>query len=286
MMNRNEKLEIAKRLRLSTESELSRDDLEQMLDAELIKPEAEMDTELVQQILEMLEETPSQAQQREAWRKTDKRLKLKQWQPVVTGLTRIAAAGVILVALMFATYGTAQALNWEFLLRWMRPFAETFMIYSGDDPEPTPVPQTSEVYGDMGMEFTQQEFTTLDDCPDKVDVFPAKPVWMPERFVYVQGSMYDDFHVTSITHVFRSNEGRCIVDISQFVSNEDATTYHYEQLPEENTTMYVARHQVAFYYNTDQSALTASWLSENTNYVITGVITKEEIIRVIESMMK
>ena len=30
MMNRNEKLEIAKRLRLSTESELSRDDLEQM----------------------------------------------------------------------------------------------------------------------------------------------------------------------------------------------------------------------------------------------------------------
>ena len=54
MMNRNEKLEIAKRLRLSTESELSRDDLEQILDAELSKPEAEMDTELVQQILEML----------------------------------------------------------------------------------------------------------------------------------------------------------------------------------------------------------------------------------------
>ena len=60
MMNRNEKLEIAKRLRLSTESELSRDDLEQILDAELSKPEAEMDTELVQQIVDLLEETPSQ----------------------------------------------------------------------------------------------------------------------------------------------------------------------------------------------------------------------------------
>ena len=145
MMNRNEKLEIAKRLRLSTESELSRDDLEQILDAELSKPEAEMDTELVQQIVDLLEETPSQAQQREAWRKTDKRLKLKQWQPVVTGLTRIAAVGVILVALMFATYGTAKALNWEFLLRWMRPFAETFMIYSGDDPVATPEPKVNEV---------------------------------------------------------------------------------------------------------------------------------------------
>ena len=90
--------------------------------------------------LEMLEETPSQAQQREAWRKTDKRLKLKQWQPVVTGLMRIAAVGVILVALMFATYGTAQALNWEFLLRLMKPFAETFMVYTGDKPTPTPMP--------------------------------------------------------------------------------------------------------------------------------------------------
>ena len=124
MMNRNEKLEIAKRLRLSTESELSRDDLEQMLDAELNKPKAEMDTELVQQILEILEESPTQEQQREAWQKTSKRLKFKQWQPVVSGLTRIAAVGVILVALMFATYGTAQALNWEFLLRWMRPGQE------------------------------------------------------------------------------------------------------------------------------------------------------------------
>ena len=145
MMNRNEKLEIAKRLRLSTESELSRDDLEQMLDAELSKPEAEMDTELVQQILEILEDGPSMEQQHKSWQQIDKRLKFKQWQPVVSGLTRIAAVGVILVAIMFATYGTAQALNWEFLLRWMRPFAETFMIYSGDRPEPTPVPVTSEV---------------------------------------------------------------------------------------------------------------------------------------------
>lgn len=286
MMNRNEKLEIAKRLRLSTESELSRDDLEQILDAELSKPEAEMDTELVQQILDLLEETPSQAQQREAWRKTDKRLKLKQWQPVVTGLTRIAAVGVILVALMFATYGTAKALNWEFLLRWMKPFAETFMIYSGDNPEPTPESMTSEVYDDMEMEFTQVEFATLADCPDKVDGYPAKPVWMPERYAYVQGSMYSDYQVTSITHVFSNGNEWCIFDISKFRSNEDATSYHYEQIPEDNTTMYVANHQIAFYHNTDNATLTASWLSENTNYVITGAISKEEIVSIIESMMK
>ena len=286
MMNRNEKLEIAKRLRLSTESELSRDDLEQILDAELSKPEAEMDTELVQQILDLLEETPSQAQQREAWRKTDKRLKLKQWQPVVSGLTRIAAVGVILVALMFATYGTAQALNWEFLLRWMRPFAETFMVYMGDKPEMTPEPKTTEVYNDVGLASTQAEFTTLADCPEEIDSYPVKPEWMPERFSYLQGSMYSDVQVTSISHLFSSTEGWCIMDITKFRDSKDATSYHYEQLPDDNTSMYVAGHQIALYYNTDNTMLSASWLFENTNYVITGAISKEEIVSIIESMMK
>jgi len=286
MLNRNEKLEIAKRLRHSEEMEMSRDDLALMLDAELNKPEAEMDTELVQQILELLEEAPSQTQQHEAWKKTHKRLKVKQWQPVVSGLTRIAAVGVILVAIMFATYGTAHALNWEFLLRLMKPFAETFMIYSGDTPDPTPVPQTSEVYSDIELTFTQEEFTTLADCPDKVGGYPAKPIWMPERFTYLQGSMYSDMQVTSITHVFKSSDGSCIFDISKFRDNKDATSYHYEQLPAENTTMYVAGYQLAIYYNTDNAKLTASWLAENTNYFITGPISKEEVISILESMMK
>ena len=77
MLNRNEKLEIAKRLRLSTESEMSRYDLEQMLEAELNKPEDEMDTELVQQILEILEDGPSMEQQHKSWQQIDKRLKFK-----------------------------------------------------------------------------------------------------------------------------------------------------------------------------------------------------------------
>ncbi len=286
MMNRNEKLEIAKRLRHLTEMEMSCDDLEAMMKAELNKPESEMDAELVQQILELLEATPSQAQQQEAWQQTSKRLKFRQWQPVVSGLARIAAVGVILVALMFATYGTAQALNWEFLLRWMKPFAETFMVYSGGKPEPTPEPVTSEVYDDMGMEFTQQEFTTLADCPDKIDGYPTKPVWMPERFAYLQGSLYSDFQVTSITHVFKSNDGSCIFDITNFMNAEDATLYHYEQIPAENISMYVAGYQLAIYYNADNAKLTATWLAESTNYVVTAPISKEEVVSILESMMK
>ena len=286
MMNRNEKLEIAKRLRLSKESELSRYDLEQMLEAELTKPDAEIDTELVQQILELLEESPSQEQKRKSWEQIDKKLSFRKWRPIVSGLTRIAAVGVILVALMFATYGTAQALNWEFLLRLMRPFAETFMVYTGDKPTPTPLPQGDVAYDDFAMTFTQQEFANLADCPDEIDGYPTKPVWIPERFTYLQGSMYSDYQVTSITHVFRSEEGSCIFDISKFRDSKDATSYHFEQLPDENVSMYVAGCQVKFYRNTRNENLTASWLLENTHYCITGAICEEEIKSIVETMMK
>ena len=286
MLNRNEKLEIAKRLRLSTESEMSRYDLEQMLEAELNKPEDEMDTELVQQILEILEDGPSMEQQHKSWQQIDKRLKFKQWQPVVSGLTRIAAVGVILVALLFATYGTAQALNWEFLLRWMKPFAETFMIYSGDKPEPTVAPVTTEVYGDVGLTFAQTEFNTLADCPEKIDGYPVKPVWMPERFTYLQGSMYADTLVTSITHTYQSDMGICIIDISMLEDESKANAYHFEQLPAENTSMYIAGYRISFYHNSDNTTLTASWMCENVHYTITGSVSEEEITTIIDSMMK
>ena len=76
------------------------------------------------------------------------------------------------------------------------------------------------------------------------------------------------------------------MDITKFRDSKDATSYHYEQLPDDNTSMYVAGHQIALYYNTDNTMLSASWLFENTNYVITGAISKEEIVSIIESMMK
>lgn len=287
MMNLNDKLEIAKRLRLSSEMEMSRDELAQMLEDELAKPEAEMDDQLVQDILELLGDTPTPQQQNHSWKQIEKKLTAKSlWHPVIRTAARIAAAGVILVALTFATYSTARAFNWEFLLRLMKPFAETFMVYSGDTPEATAVPVQAEQYDDFSMAFTQEDFTTLADCPREIDGYPVKPDWMPEQFVYLHGSMYADLLTTSFTHVFSSNDGVCIIDVTKFVDSQDAISYHYEQLPENNESMYVAGYQVAFYSNTDGANITASWLAENTHYCVTGVLSKEEIISILQSMMK
>lgn len=287
MMNRNDKLEIAKRLRLSTESEMSRDDLEKLLEEELTKPEAEMDAELVQMILEVLEDGPSTEQTHKSWQEIDGKLSSRrQWLPAVNGLTRIAAVGVLIVAIMFATYGTAQAFNWEFLLRLMKPFAETFMLYSGGSPEVTPAPESSEVYTDELVEITQSEFMSLADCPDEIAGYPVKPDWMPERFTFVQGSIFDDMHVQAISLLFSSDAGICLIDISVFAADNEVDSYNFEQQPDENSGRYIAGYPVTFYHNTDEPTLSASWIVENVHYWITGAMTEDEIACILESMMK
>lgn len=286
MLNRNEKLEIAKRLRHLTEMEMSRDELELLLDAELNKPEDELDEAFVQQLLELLEDGPTPEQQRKAWQKLDKQLTRQRWQPALKGIGRIAAVAVLLAAIMFATYGTAQALNWDFLLRLMKPFAETFMLYSGENPAVTPQPESSPIYGDFDLDFIQEDFAALADCPETMDGHPVRPVWMPERFTYVQGSMYTDLHITSFTHVYGCEGGSCIMDVTLHENVNEANAYHFEQIPADAVSTYAAGCQVAFYRNTRNEQLTASWVHQNVHYCLTGTLSEEEIISILEQMMK
>lgn len=287
MTNRNENLEITKRLRLSSESEMSRDDLELMLEEELTKPEDEMDPELIQLILATLEDTPSSKAQRESWKQIEQKLSSKrQWLPAMNGLTRIAAIGVILVAVMFATYGTAQAFNWEFLLRLMRPFAETFRLYSGDSPTATPVPDASHIYGDIVLDITQKEFTTLEECPSEIAGYPIKPVWMPEQFAYMQGSLYIDALLTTVTHTYSSDAGFCLVDITILDDSGSNNAFEYEHTNAANTVnAYVAGYKTTFYYNNEGILSSASCIVDTAHYSITGNVTKDEIIRILEEMI-
>ena len=49
----------------------------------------------------------------------------------------------------------------------MKPFAETFMVYSGDTPEATAVPVQAEQYNDFSMAFTQEDLPPLLIAPMK-----------------------------------------------------------------------------------------------------------------------
>ena len=69
-------------------------------------------------------------------------------------------------------------------------------------------------------------------------------------------------------------------------TENDVDAYHFEQLPAENTSQYVTGYQITFYNNTDNAMQSASLVAENATYFITGPISEEEIISILESMMK
>ena len=139
---------------------------------------------------------------------------------------------------------------------------------------------------DQVIPITQKEFTTLAECPDEINGYSIRPVWMPEQYVYSHGSLYSDMHMTSVVHVFTNAAERCIIDITVFKENNDFNVYQFEQIPDENMSTYVSGYQITFYRNTDNKMLTASMMVENAHYCITGTISEEEIVSIFESMMK
>lgn len=119
-------MEIISRLQSTQNNEMSRKELEQLLDEELARPEANIDTELVDSLLNLLEgEAPEPAllnrQCRRSWRQIEQRLHKPAWPAVVAWAARGVAAIALIIALFFVTYQTAEALNWRGLLRRMQP---------------------------------------------------------------------------------------------------------------------------------------------------------------------
>lgn len=298
MPGQQEKQEILRRLRCDTETEMSRDDLERMLEEEMAKPEEQLDTALVGEIVMLLEQGASAQEQAAAWRATAEQLPPsradgqpeKRTSPAVKWVLRFAAVLLVAFVMMAATYKTAEAFNWQLVLRLMRPVAETFMLYTGRQPEATLPPadepaMPEEPYDDGGKTTQAQEFMALADAPDHLQGYPVKPYGVPERFVYLQGSVYSDDLNTSVTHVFAGAAGMCIFTATILNDADMMSAQLYERTDEEPQERYIAGCRVVFYFNSDDATMAASWVRESTQYGIFGAITEEELTAIVESTM-
>lgn len=287
MPEQREMLEIVKRLHTDTELEMTRDDLERILDEELSKPENQLDTELIQEIVLLLEDGATIQEQEAAWRDTAVKLQeqpqKKRKPSVAAWAARIAAVLVVALGLMVLTYKTAEAFNWQMLLRLMRPFAETFMLYSGEQPVPTAAPV--EAYGDSGKAAESRDYTSLDEAPDMLLGYPVKPYGIPERFAYLQSSVYSDDLNTSVTHMYADDQGVCIFTVMILHDDGLMSGQAYERTVEDAAERYIAGCRVTFYFNSDDATMSASWVKENAQYSLFGMISEEELMTIVESTM-
>lgn len=294
MPGQQEKQERIRRLLSDTETELSRDDLEQMLEDELSRPEEQLDTALISEIVTRLEEGASAREQEAAWRATAQQLgaqSRKQANPAIRWFARIAAVLAIVLGVLVTTYKTAEAFNWQLVLRLMRPMAETFMLYTGMQPEITeqPVPlaePTEEAYADGGKGNEAWEYASPGDVPGSLLGYPVMPRGIPERFVYLQGSGYSDDLNVSVTHVYAGESDMCIFSVLILRDDSITSSQLYERTPDEPEEMYIAGCRVLFYVNSDDATMAASWVRDSAQYSLFGAISEEELARIVEATME
>lgn len=60
--------------------------------------------------------------------------------------------------------------------------------------------------------------------------------------------------------------------------------YQYERTIDEPQKIDVAGIEVLFYENSDDGNIHAAWLKDSANYNLFGAVSREEVMRIIESM--
>lgn len=283
MLKQQVLLKIMERLHLDAETEMTRDELEGILNEELARPEEQMDEELIRDIVWLLEDGVTGQMLEQAWKKTAKRLPGNQMHPAIGWCARIAATLMIVMGLTVVTYKTAEAFNWQLILRLMRPIAETFMLYSGLQPGEGIIP--GETYEDGVKQDTADQYATVEDAPEFMLGYPVRPRGIPERFAYVQGSSYTDDMIAMLTHVYSSGSDICIFSVTVTTARELTASQQFVTAAGETQEMYLAGCRVTYDFNADHSTVSACWIQDNARYSLFGAIDEAELALIVDSTM-
>lgn len=290
-LNQNEKREIIRRLESVPEAELTNEEAELLLEEELKKTTADMNTAMIAELLEVLEpESLDDEAVHSSWNQLEKLLPVKpKKRTKVNGvhwIGKIAACILVICVLVYATSETAEAYHWQFLQRWFTPEAETFTLYSSNQPEmPAVQVQDDGVYGDSDARGLSEQFAALADFPDTYAGHRVKPTWMPERFAYLNGSLYADTNMAKTSIIYQSSSREmCIVSMALVSAQQTVSGFDDRQMNDDSALRRIGSAQVLFSQNDAQGMLSATWIVEQATFSVSGNLSEEEIIRIIEGL--
>jgi len=176
--------------------------------------------QLVNELLELLgEEEPNAADKEASWQIIQQERKPKKrfnWRKTINRAAAIAAA---IVVVFFVSFESAKAFRWTFLLKLLTPVAETFGIYSTSTIESEePAVQNALVIEDTGYE--QVTYDSIEEMPSEVGGYQIIPAWIPDSFVFVQGSTYEDPDMAYCTLSYQDNDDK--LRINTYICGADA----------------------------------------------------------------
>lgn len=284
MPNRSNYSEIINRLINDREAELMPLELNRMLEEELAKPEAEIDVQLVDELLKLLEEAePSEVEKRRMWQGISDRLGREvperhawfSWR-------RVAVVVVAAILLLTMTLGVAQALRWTFLLKLLEPLAQTFGIVTTDQLTESDSIEDGVTVDDN--DFRQITYESLETMPKVLNGHVVIPGWVPERYVFEQGVVYNNGLFEKDNVMYRNIDEWLSIDVTLNQDQDAAVDYQYERAIDEPKSVDVNGAEVLIYENSRNGSIYAAWVKDNANYSLYGVLTEQELVQIIESM--
>lgn len=269
------------RLKEDRETEMVQYDLEMMLERELAKPESEIDTALIEEILKSIEDGPDATEKENTWKSIENKAQRRHTKQKLSAVRRIAACFLILIAVSALCIGSAYAFNWKFLLKFLKPLADSFGVYSANTIIAPESVQTDMLYDDEDTGHSQLVYHSPEEMPAEWKHFRVMPAWMPERFSFLQGSVYDDGSIAVVSATYTGENAFFNLTTNFFCDDEDVSSYEYQKTPNDPSVEIIADCEVTYYLNSDTLRLSASWIDRNVHYSIFGDITEEEMRNIV-----
>jgi hypothetical protein len=277
--------------------EVTEEELSEILDKELQKPEDQIDLKLVDEILAIL--NPREVSEEEisaSWDRFNEKLRASEKEQNPTGaaiksdnkatapktagkglvvfLRRFALIAAAIVLLFFVSLGSAKAMKWTFLLKLLNPIAQTFGISLDVQSIDRPA---NEDYSVVLDDQEMRQFSTEDDIPTKYDGYRIKLNKIPERYSYLDGAFYPSQQVNTFNFMYQSGDEWLSYNVNIFKTDAVGIEYEFETTMEVQEVRQIGMVELTFYHNDDDETQYVSWVDRNAHYSLAGYITLDEL---------
>lgn len=278
MMSNQKKMKIMERLANDPILEMNDDDLEQLLEAELAKPADEIDSSLVEEILDALNApAPTPEQSEASWQVIKEHFTRQAKARTTRTIKRFGAVAAVVIMIMFVSLRDAEAFRWTLIEKILKPVAETFGIVIDDQESIIPEENEPTLYSIEDAPSEYIEYNSLEDVPETAHGYPIRPNWIPEGFEFSSASQFigPDSEIYSIDFFNQD----AWFGFRAYIITSDSAIYsqEFERNLDIPIEMQIGNHIVTFYTNATDETQYAFWIHENAHYSLTGNLSVDDI---------
>lgn len=256
---------------MDSQEVVSRGQLERMMEEELSKEAAEIDTDYVDELARLILECgDGQSVSGNAGKPAGRRVHRQ--------MMKIAAAAAVLT-LILGGMNVAGAWSWIEIVEFFTPLMEQLGIQVNVQPEETinEIRKNDEVHaaGETWDELRDGVITDLTGLPTAVDGYPVVPPVLPEGFEFVRANVFSDASMKTVLMTFERDGVELYAELMLYAEEIGNAVWFSEQIPE---TMRL--HDIHIYE--DCEVWTAYLKLERGYYNIWGKLEEGEIRMIAE----